>query len=75
VDYLQGVVIEYLRANRPTFVKTECCIQLNQGDNPYRNGPHWFCDALAINVIESGAYLGYLSPRASVASGTIKWPR
>lgn len=48
MDYYQGVVIEYLRADRATFVNTECCIQINEGPNPDINGPHWFCDAVAI---------------------------
>jgi hypothetical protein len=57
VDYFQGVVTEYLRANRATFVNTECCIQLKPGDNPDRNNPHLFCDAVAINLMERRAYL------------------
>ena len=29
MDYFQGAVTEYLRANRATFVNTECLIQLS----------------------------------------------
>jgi hypothetical protein len=29
MDYYQGVVVEYLRADRSVFVNTECCIELN----------------------------------------------
>ena len=49
MDYFQAVVTEYLRAHRGTFVNTECCIQLNPGDNPDTSGPHWYCDAVAVN--------------------------
>jgi hypothetical protein len=46
MDYYQGVVIEYLRSDRAVFVNTECCIQMDQGDNP-DDGVHWYCDAVA----------------------------
>lgn len=49
MDYFQGVVTEYLRADRAMFVNTECCIQLNSGVNPDKSGPHWYCDAVAVN--------------------------
>lgn len=61
MDYFQGVVTEYLRANRATFVNTECCIQLNEGPNPDVSGPHWYCDAVAINLQEKQAYLCEIS--------------
>jgi hypothetical protein len=48
-DYYQGVVVDYLRADRAVFVNTECCIQLNEANNPDSSGPHWFCDAVAID--------------------------
>jgi hypothetical protein len=57
MDYFQGVVTEFLRADRAMFVNTECCIQLNPGDNPDRTGPHWFCDAVAVNFRERRVYL------------------
>lgn len=57
MDYFQGVVTEYLRANRATFVNTECCIQLNDSPNPDNSGPHWYCDAVAVNLKEEKAYL------------------
>jgi hypothetical protein len=61
MDYFQGVVTDYLRANRATFVNTECCIQLNPGANPDRSGPHWYCDALAVNIQRNEAYLCEIS--------------
>jgi hypothetical protein len=81
VDYFQGVVIEYLRANRATFVNTECCIQLHDNENPDVSGPHWFCDALAVNLLESRAYLCEVSYakslgalRKRLASWREHWP-
>jgi len=35
MEYFQDVVSEYLRANRATFIDTECCIQLNSGNPDY----------------------------------------
>ena len=49
VDYYQSVVIEYLRADRAVFVNTEYCIQIEPGKNPDVSGPHWYCDAVAID--------------------------
>jgi hypothetical protein len=48
MDYFQGVVIEYLRADRATFVNTEYLLQLDDGD-AYLKGRHWYCDAVAVN--------------------------
>jgi hypothetical protein len=56
MGYFQDVVSEYLRANRATFINTECCIQLNRG-NPDTSGPHWFCDAVAINLEQGAVFL------------------
>ena len=81
MDYFQGVVTECLRANRATFVNTECCIQLNPGANPDSSGPHWYCDAVAVNLVEQRAYLcevtysrtlGALAKR--LASWSESWP-
>ena len=81
MDYFQGVVTDYLRANRATFVNTECCIQLNPGPNPDTSGPHWYCDAVAVNLQERKAYLceityakslGALSKR--LANWSEHWP-
>lgn len=39
MDCHQGVVTDYLRADRAIFVNTECCIQLDDGHNP-KGGRH-----------------------------------
>lgn len=57
MDYYQGVVTDYLRADRAMFVNTECCLQLNAAANPDNSGPHWYCDAVAVNFRESKVYL------------------
>jgi hypothetical protein len=61
MDYYQGVVVEYLRADRSLFVNTECCIQLNRNPNPDLSGPHWYCDALAINLRDKEVLLCEIS--------------
>jgi hypothetical protein len=53
---LSRIVVEYLRENRAIFVNTECCIQLNEGTNN-DIGPHWYCDALAVDLGEKAVYL------------------
>ena len=50
MDYFQGVVTDYLRANRSVFVNTECLIQLDEG-NKQLKCRHWFCDAMAVNSL------------------------
>ena len=56
MDYFQGVVTDYLRANRSTFVNTEYLIQLDAGSTPLK-ARHWYCDALAVNFERSTVYL------------------
>ena len=55
MDYFQGVVTEYLRANRSVFVNTECLLQLDAGQ-PQKNR-HWYCDAVAVNFKDTTVYL------------------
>lgn len=56
MDYYQGVVTEFLRADRAIFLNTECCIQLHPGASP-EVGTHWYCDAVAINMREKHVFL------------------
>lgn len=53
MDYFQGVVAEYLSADRAKFMNPECCIQPSPGDSPKASGPHWYCDLVAISLRES----------------------
>lgn len=47
MDYYNGVVIEYLRADRKIFVNSQLCIQINAANNPDTSSPHWYCDVAA----------------------------
>ena len=47
MDYYQGVVTEYLRADRSVFVNPECYIQTMEGKKPPK-GLSWYCDILAV---------------------------
>lgn len=68
MDYYQGVVCDYLRADRALFLNTECCIQLNAAANPDSSGPHWFCDAIAIDFRCSTVYLCEVSYARSLGA-------
>jgi len=68
VDYYQGVVTDYLRADRSVFVNTECCIQLNAGDNPDTSGPHWYCDAVAVSFRRRTVHLCEISYSRSLSA-------
>ena len=68
MDYYQGVVVEYLRADRAVFVNTECCIQLNPGKNPDVTGPHWYCDAVALDLRRRIVLLCEVSYSSSLAA-------
>lgn len=57
MDHFEGVVLDYLRADRGLFVNAQSCIQLNEGANPDTSGPHWYCDAVAVSFKEKAAYL------------------
>ncbi|HLK65400.1 MAG TPA: hypothetical protein VKU19_18305 [Bryobacteraceae bacterium] len=61
LNYYESVVIEYLRADRAVFVNTECCIQVNPSDNPDKSGPHWYCDAVALDFRSKTVFLCEIS--------------
>ena len=56
MDYFQGVVAEYLRADRSRFVNTEYLIQIEEGDK-IAKGQHWYCDLVAIDFGMKAVYL------------------
>jgi hypothetical protein len=68
VDYYQGVVLEYLRADRSVFVNTECCIQLNAAANPDASGTHWYCDAVAVDFRQNAVFLCEVSYSKSLGA-------
>jgi hypothetical protein len=55
MDFYQGVVTEYLRANRATFINPEFLLQIDAGLAP--KGRSWWVDALAVNFKEQRTYL------------------
>jgi hypothetical protein len=61
MDFYQGVVVDYLRADRAMFVNTQCCIQLNESQNPDTSGPHWYCDAVAVDFRDEAVFLCEIS--------------
>ncbi len=66
MNYYESVVVDYLRADRSLFVNTECCIQLNPGENPDKSGPHWYCDAVAADFRQKTVFLCEISYSASM---------
>jgi hypothetical protein len=57
MDYFQGVVAEYLRADRAMFVNPEHLIQLIAGQKMPTKGTSWIIDLLAVNFREQAVYL------------------
>ena len=57
MDYFQGVVTEYLRASRQTFVNPEFQLQLDGPSHAPPKGAHWYVDLLAVNLEERAVYL------------------
>jgi hypothetical protein len=55
MDYFQGVVMEYLRADRSCFVNPEFWIRGNL-ERPHER-PHWFVDVLAVSMRDKAVYL------------------
>lgn len=82
MDFFESVVIEYLEADRSLFVNPQCCIQINEGDNPDTSGPHWYCDAVVADFRSHCVFLCEIT-FANPPSGLLKrlsgwndhWPK
>jgi hypothetical protein len=72
MDYYENVVVHYLRADRALFVNTECCIQINEGDNPDVSGPHWYCDCVAVDFRDKAIWLCEVSYSKTLGSVSSK---
>lgn len=48
MDFYQGVVVDYLRADRSLFLNPECFVQIEPGSQPPK-GSSWYCDIQAVN--------------------------
>lgn len=58
MDFYQGVVADYLRADRSIFLNTEFCLQDSKDKNPdFDKGKHWYVDAVAISIRDKRVYL------------------
>ena len=68
MNYYESVVVDYLRADRAIFVNTECCIQVNQADNPDSSGAHWYCDAVAVDFRSKEIFLCEISYAAELTA-------
>jgi hypothetical protein len=55
MDYFQGVVAEYLRADRACFINPEFWVRGNLSKP--MNSPHWFVDVLAVHMKHRRIYL------------------
>ena len=55
MDYLQGVVEDYLSAGQGMFINPECLIQLD-ADGPKKER-HWYCDIVAVDLKENAVFL------------------
>jgi hypothetical protein len=70
MNYYESVVIDYLRADRALFVNTECCVQINESDNPDNSGPHWYCDAVICDLKSKAVFLGEISYSSNLGGWT-----
>lgn len=76
MDYFQGVVTEYLVADRASFVNTELLLQLDE--SLPRKGRHWYCDAAAVNFREETLFLcevTYSRSMAALAKRLLSWDK
>lgn len=67
MDYFQGVVAEYLQADRGMFVNPEILLQLDVGKIP-RKGRYWYCDLMAVSLKERAVYLCEVTYAENVAA-------
>lgn len=68
MEDFEGVVVEYLRADRALFLNMQCCIQLNEADNPDTSGPHWYCDVVVADNRNRSVFLCEISYAESLSS-------
>lgn len=66
-DYFQGVVAEYLRADRGVFVNPEILLQLDPGVSP-KKGRYWYCDLMAVSLREKAVLLCEVTYSSSVTA-------
>lgn len=57
MDYYQGVVSEYLRADRSIFLNPEFLLQLDEDEKMPKKGRSWYVDLLAADFRTSTVFL------------------
>ena len=57
MDYFQGVVAEYLRADRSCFINTEFWLRGNLDKSRKYEKPHWYVDVLAVHMLTQQVFL------------------
>jgi hypothetical protein len=57
MDFFQGIVAEYLRADRSCFINTEFYLQNDLAEDGEDKKKHWFIDILALHMSDRTAYL------------------
>lgn len=67
MDFFQGIVAEYLRADRGMFVNPEILLQLDPGAS-LKKGRHWYCDLMAVSLRQKSVYLCEVTYSSSVAA-------
>lgn len=68
MDYFQGVVAEYLRANRGTFINPEFFLPLDGEQKSPPKNSSWYVDILAISVAERTVFLCEVTYSQSLAA-------
>jgi len=68
LDYYQGVVIDYLRADRSVFVNSEYCIEPPESANNVTCGDHWSCDAVAMDFRNKTIFLCEVTLAANLSA-------
>jgi hypothetical protein len=57
MDYFQGIVAEYLRADRACFLNPEFCLLNDLSEVEEHRKAHWYVDILALHTKHRCAYL------------------
>ncbi len=73
MNYYESAAMDYLRADRAIFVNPEFCIQTNKAANPDNSGPHWYCDAVALDFNRKEIFLCEISYAVAALEEVQPW--
>jgi hypothetical protein len=68
LDYYQGVINDYIAADRALFINPEFCLQINAATNAETNGTHWYADAVAVDFRDRNIFLCEMTFSSSLYS-------